>query len=264
MVSYKKQFNTGTRTIREEPVKSYKSRISDTSTNTSPSPTSDRPSDSVSSMNYLFNNKMNQSKQMMGNSMMNQMPQMPQMNQFNPMGNQFNPMSQMNQFDPMMNQMSQMNQFDPMMNQMSQMNQFDPMMNQMNPMMMGNTPGDPSGMNYDALSIQTMAPVNRQHNGSTNNINNLALLNNNNNMNNANYTEMSDIREVAKPYAGMNHAGMNHAGMNHSGMNHSGMNHVGITRANLNEPGNPTAPDSEVAIPDPTTVASNLNNLAKL
>lgn len=239
MVSYKKKFYTGSRTIKDEMIKSYKPRKIEDKTSTSETSSVSDGSHSASSMNYLFNNKMKQSNQMMGNSMINQMPQM---NQFNPMGNQFNPM--MNQ----MPQMPQMNQFDPMMNQMSQMNQFDPMMNSMNPMMMGNSANNP--MNYDALSIQTMAPVNRQHNGSINGINNLALLNNNN-MNNANYTEMSDIHDVAKPYTGMNHAGMNHAGMNY-------MNDIPESMPTMPPmPPNPEPPSKPV-------VAPNLNNLAKL
>jgi len=241
MVSYKKKFYTGSRIIREDTVKSYKPhKMNDASTTPDPSDTSAASdgSRSDSSVSYLFNNKMNQSNQMMGNSMMNQMPQM---NQFNPMGNQFN---------PMMNQMPQMNQFDPMMNQMAQMNQFDPMMNSMNPMMMGNNNNNP--MNYDALSIQTMAPVNRQHNGSINGINNLALLNNNNNnnnMNNANYTEMSDIHVAARPYRGMNHAGINHAGMNYD---------------DIPTPTPESMPPMPPVGPTDPVVAPSLNNLAKL
>ena len=244
MVSHKKQYYTGIRKIRGDAPKYSKSYNTNESTITSSEV--DDSSMNESSMNDLFENKT--STQMMGNSM----------NQMNPMMNQMNPM--MNQMNPMMNQMNPM--MDPMM---------DPTMNQMNPMMMGNSHGGPNDHAVDPLSIQTFAPLNRQHNGGINGISNLALLNNN--RQEPIYTE-SDAQPNVNPqwmnHPGMNHAGMNHPGMNHAGMNqpeinHAGMSQPGINHAGMSQPGM-NYDETEINNTDiaPPKSLGNLANLAKL
>ena len=214
MVSYKTPFHTGTRKIKVEKAKQSQARKGALSSDTVSTDADE------SSINYLFNNKMNRP---------------------NPMMSQGYP----NQYDPMMGQ-GYLNQYDPMMGQ-GYPNPQGPMMgqgypNQQGPVMMGNSTNQYQDQNIDALSIQTFAPVKNPHNGKGNAISNLGLLNNN--MNNPIYTEseMSQPNYPGMPhpgmqYPGMNHAGMNHAGMNHAGMNHAGMNHPGMQYPGMNHAG---------------------------
>ena len=187
MVSYKTPFHTGTRKIKVEKAKQSQARKGALSSDTVSTDADE------SSINYLFNNKMDRP---------------------NPMMSQGYP----NQYDPMMGQ-GYLNQYDPMMGQ-GYPNPQGPMMgqgypNQQGPIMMGNSTNQYQDQNIDALSIQTFAPVKNPHNGKGNAISNLGLLNNN--MNNPIYTES----EMSQPnYPGMPHPGMQYPGMNHAGINY--------------------------------------------
>ena len=187
MVSYKTPFHTGTRKIKVEKAKQSQARKGELSSDTVSTDADE------SSINYLFNNKMDRP---------------------NPMMSQGYP----NQYDPMMGQ-GYLNQYDPMMGQ-GYPNPQGPMMgqgypNQQGPIMMGNSTNQYQDQNIDALSIQTFAPVKNPHNGKGNAISNLGLLNNN--MNNPIYTES----EMSQPnYPGIPHPGMQYPGMNHAGINY--------------------------------------------
>ena len=187
MVSYKTPFHTGTRKIKVEKAKQSQARKGALSSDTVSTDADE------SSINYLFNNKMDRP---------------------NPMMSQGYP----NQYDPMMGQ-GYLNQYDPMMGQ-GYPNPQGPMMgqgypNQQGPIMMGNSTNQYQDQNIDALSIQTFAPVKNPHNGKGNAISNLGLLNNN--MNNPIYTES----EMSQPnYPGIPHPGMQYPGMNHAGINY--------------------------------------------
>jgi len=258
MVSYKTQSHTGTRKLKTEKSKQSHARKVHQESDSDTTMTSSN----ASSMNYLFNNKMEKPNQMMGNPMMNQ--GYPMMNQGYPMMNQGYPM--MNQGYPMMNQEdSVMNPADSMMNPAdSMMNPADPMMNpgQMmgNQMQTGNSMSRTHDPRIDALSIQTFAPVKNNHNGRGSAINNLALLNNN--MNNGVY---SDTEKPPGNHAGMNYAGMNHGRMNYGGMNHNGINYEAVAPL---DPGTAVEPDAASETYQPTypldTPTPNVANLTKL
>jgi hypothetical protein len=147
-------------------------------------------------------------------------------------------------------------------------------MNQMNPMMMGNSHGGPNDHAVDPLSIQTFAPLNRQHNGGMNGISNLALLNNN--RQEPTYTESDVLPNVNHQWMnqpGMNHAGMsqpgiNHAGMSQPGINHAGMSQPGINHAGMSQPGMNHAEmnydETEINNTDIAPTPKSLGNLANL